>query len=250
MADECAHFAVSTSRVVTRLVCLSFRFLLYDQCSKGVYLGSFSSQRPDALPSSRVLASSSPLGTLKLSSCLQGSSSFSSLSPHHKLPDSSDFEEVELDSIMPSSLEVASLDSDWAVSLLASQFPPLDFPPDLAKRILTHPSYRRGAQTYGHNTRLAFMGRRVMDAYFLMFLQSSLPESTAGPNFDGSKAAVGDTAYVDFEELAEKVLDSRSLGRYVGDPWGIGDVMRWTSAVCCFVSTSVKNVCVFLTVLS
>ncbi len=78
------------------------------------------------------------------------------------------------------------------------------------------------------------MGRRVMNAYFLMFLQSSLPESTAGPNFDGSMAAVGDAPYVDFEELTENVLDSRPLGRYVGEAWGIGDVMRWTSAVCQF----------------
>jgi len=191
---------------------------------------SFSSQRLEALPLPRVLAPSSPLGSLKSLSRLHGSSSFSSLSLHRKLSDPSDYEDVELDSAMPSSLEEVHPNSSWAVSFLASQFPPLDFPPDLAKRILTHSSYRKGAQTYGHNTRLAFMGRRVMNAYFLMFLQSSLPESTAGPNFDGSMAAVGDTPYVDFEELTENVLDSRPLGRYVGETWGIGDVMRWTSA--------------------
>jgi hypothetical protein len=40
---------------------------------------------------------------------------------------------------------------------LNGQFPPLDFPPDLARRILTHGSHAK-ARTDGHNARLSFIG--------------------------------------------------------------------------------------------
>ncbi|KAF8327259.1 ribonuclease-III-like-domain-containing protein [Cantharellus anzutake] len=172
-----------------------------------------------------------------LQSCLLASnpplpsSSFSTLSPLQQQYKSSELDDdVELDPVTPSSLEAARSNGEWAVSYLESQFPPLQFPPDLAKRVLTHSSYRKGAQTYGHNTRLAFMGRRVMDAYFLMSLQASLPESVAGPSFDGGNAATEEVPYTNFQELTENVLDTHTLGRHVGNEWGIGKVMRWTSA--------------------
>lgn len=40
---------------------------------------------------------------------------------------------------------------------LNGQFPPLDFPPDLARRVLTHGSHAK-ARTDGHNARLSFIG--------------------------------------------------------------------------------------------
>lgn len=40
---------------------------------------------------------------------------------------------------------------------LNEQFPPLNFPPDLARRILTHGSHTK-ARADGHNARLSFIG--------------------------------------------------------------------------------------------
>lgn len=52
------------------------------------------------------------------------------------------------------------LESDSRFSRhLNQQFPPLNFPPDLAKRILTHGSHAK-ARTDGHNARLSFIGMR------------------------------------------------------------------------------------------
>lgn len=123
---------------------------------------------------------------------------------------------------------------------LRSQFPPLDFPPDVAQRILTHASFREGAQTYGHNTRLAFMGRRALQMYFMLFLQSVSPASLEGrlPQTLGIAATDGadkqptfeQDGILDFEKLTDEVLDTHNLGKYVGNEWKLERAMRWTSA--------------------
>ncbi|KAF9515720.1 hypothetical protein BS47DRAFT_1293473 [Hydnum rufescens UP504] len=122
----------------------------------------------------------------------------------------------------PASLRAARQRGDWAVSYLQARFPPLEFPPDVAQRILTHSSWRAGAQTYGHNTRLGFIGRRVMQSYLMLFLQSRLKTRGAEPKQV--------TDVIDFEELAEKILDTHVLGTIVGEPWQLEDIMRWTDA--------------------
>lgn len=49
---------------------------------------------------------------------------------------------------------------------LNEQFPPLQFPPELARRVLTHASYVK-ARTDGHNARLGFLGARQSQLLFL-----------------------------------------------------------------------------------
>jgi len=141
----------------------------------------------------------------------------------------------------PASLRTARQRGDWAVSYLRARFPPLEFPPDVAQRILTHSSWRAGAQTYGHNTRLGFIGRRVMQSYLMLFLQSVSPASVDGRGARLSSKALERlkirgtepkqvTDVIDFEELAEKILDTHVLGTIVGEPWQLEGIMRWTDA--------------------
>lgn len=128
-------------------------------------------------------------------------------------------------------------------------FEPLVFPPDLARRILTHASHRDAV--HGHNQRLSFMGeyfvtcipdcgrrsvpasihhvrfstatnsyspssvfigRRALEAYFLLFLHST-------PT-DGAPA--------DHASIAERALNAYSFGEHVGSRWELGRVIRWT----------------------
>lgn len=50
----------------------------------------------------------------------------------------------------------APTDSRAVVEFLSKMFPPLEFPEDVALRIITHTSWKGGAE--GHNGRLAFIG--------------------------------------------------------------------------------------------
>ncbi|KIM86892.1 hypothetical protein PILCRDRAFT_815332 [Piloderma croceum F 1598] len=93
---------------------------------------------------------------------------------------------------------------------LNQQFAPLKFPPDLAKRILTHGSHNKSLQD-GHNARLGFVGRRVLHAYLLMFLHSS-------PASDSTH---------DYELIASRALNTYGLGQYVAPKWHLGRILRW-----------------------
>jgi len=88
-------------------------------------------------------------------------------------------------------------------------FSPLQFPPELAQRILTHGSHRLARR--GHNGGLSFIGRRVLSAYLLLFLQSSR-------NL---------TPQHDIEQIASNSLHTNLLGEHVGHAWGVGQVMIW-----------------------
>ncbi|KAI0687775.1 ribonuclease-III-like-domain-containing protein [Cytidiella melzeri] len=88
-------------------------------------------------------------------------------------------------------------------------FSPLQFPPALAARILTHQSHKHAI--ISSNTRLSFIGRRVLNSYLMMFLHSN-PDMTAG---------------FDYEQVAEKTLNTYLLGEFVGPKWGIPSVMKW-----------------------
>ncbi|KAI9508555.1 ribonuclease-III-like-domain-containing protein [Russula earlei] len=98
--------------------------------------------------------------------------------------------------------------SETLAQYLNGKFAPLQFPPALAQRILTHISHRDSA--VGHNSRFAFLGRRTLEAYFLLFLQ-------------GLPAA----AEHDHARIAARVLHSHCLGAHVAPHWGLEDVMRW-----------------------
>jgi len=96
------------------------------------------------------------------------------------------------------------------VEHLNSLFPELQFPMELARRILTHSSHP--AAIYGHNAGLSFMGRRVISAYLYLLLASS-------PNLKPSD---------DIEAIVSRTLNTYVLGEHLGSRWGLGRVMRWT----------------------
>jgi hypothetical protein len=109
-------------------------------------------------------------------------------------------------------------------------FAPLEFPTELARRILTHASHRDAVS--GHNQRLSFIGaspssslrtrqltrprppgRRVLESYFLLFLHSAPLPANAKP---------------DYARLAERNIHTYVFGEHVGNGWALGNVMRWT----------------------
>ncbi|KAL0958442.1 hypothetical protein HGRIS_000585 [Hohenbuehelia grisea] len=92
-------------------------------------------------------------------------------------------------------------------------FEPLVFPPELARRILTHGSHP--AAMFGHNGAYSFIGRRVLDSYLLLFLSSS---AVLRPTHD-------------VQQIATQTLHTYTLGEFVGSQWGLGRVLRWTPTV-------------------
>ncbi|KAH7912613.1 hypothetical protein BJ138DRAFT_1171799 [Hygrophoropsis aurantiaca] len=107
----------------------------------------------------------------------------------------------------------ALVPGDPFVEHLNSIFPPLQFPPPIAQRILTHGSHK--AATHGHNGRFSFMGRRVLETYFLLFLHS----------------AARNQHHHDYELLASQALNTYLLGEHVASKWSLGRILRWTPTV-------------------
>lgn len=121
---------------------------------------------------------------------------------------------------------------------LDEQFSPLKFPPELARRILTHGSHRRAAID-GHNARLSFVGtcaatmsklfnrlnfgnfgpaiagRRVLHAYMTLFLHSS---PASNPDHD-------------YEFITSRTLNTYGLGQHVAPKWQLGRVLRWQPTI-------------------
>ncbi|KAG5653302.1 hypothetical protein H0H81_001262 [Sphagnurus paluster] len=93
---------------------------------------------------------------------------------------------------------------------LNALFPTLQFPPELARRILTHASHP--ASVHGHNGALSFTGRRVLESYLLLMLSSS--------------TALKPTHNLD--TIVARTLNSYTLGQTVGSKWGLGRAVRWT----------------------
>lgn len=114
----------------------------------------------------------------------------------------------------------------------ARLFGSLQFPPELAHRVLTHNSHSAARQ--GHNAALAFigtpstcvfplnkyscyfyLGRRVIAAYFMLFLHSSHRLKPTD----------------DLEDIAAKSLNTHLLGEYVGNEWGVGRELVWAPSI-------------------
>ncbi|KIM34007.1 hypothetical protein M408DRAFT_325550 [Serendipita vermifera MAFF 305830] len=110
----------------------------------------------------------------------------------------------------------APTDADKVVQHLQQLFPSLEFPEDLALRIITHASWRNGEE--GHNGRMAFLGRRVLECYLNLFLHSRTNSGISTPHVFHR---------MDYDELAAKILDTPVLGEYVGSAWNLEQVMRW-----------------------
>ncbi|KAF9009130.1 hypothetical protein BDZ89DRAFT_1078748 [Hymenopellis radicata] len=89
----------------------------------------------------------------------------------------------------------------------------LRFSAELSRRILTHASHAAAAQ--GHNSGLSFIGRRVLESYFLLMISSS-PALTPSD---------------DLEALSSHALNTYLLGQHVGRSWELGRVLRWVPAV-------------------
>jgi len=109
------------------------------------------------------------------------------------------------------------------------------FPEEVAARIVTHASWNKGVE--GHNGRLIFLGRRVMNAYLNMFLvtHSSVPSTPAQRPRKGSAKAKANDAFpepeFDLTAVIERLLDTYILGEHVGSAWELQNVMRWTPAL-------------------
>lgn len=96
---------------------------------------------------------------------------------------------------------------------LDTVFSPLQFPPELARRILTHASHKHSI--HGHNARLSFIGRRVLSAYLTLFLNSS---HAVKPSHD-------------FDLILARALDSHVLGEHVAPAWKLGKILRWVPTI-------------------
>lgn len=106
-----------------------------------------------------------------------------------------------------------SSDSHLAAAHLDSVFAPLRFPPELASRVLTHGSHKDANQ--GHNARLAFIGRRVLESYYLLFVHD----------------AADSNAVYDYDVLVSRALNACLLGEHVAPRWSLGHVLRWAPAM-------------------
>ncbi|KAG1754660.1 hypothetical protein EDB19DRAFT_1667568 [Suillus lakei] len=104
-------------------------------------------------------------------------------------------------------------DSAQFAAHLNNVFPSLHFPPELAQRILTHGSHK--AAIHGHNGRLSFVGRRVLESYYLLFLHSVARNQNQH----------------DYEYLSSRALNTYLLGEHVAPRWSLGRILRWTPTV-------------------
>lgn len=86
------------------------------------------------------------------------------------------------------------------------------------------------------------LGRRVLHAYLMTFLHAytpltptppfTQPPSEPKPDLKISELPPpSDALEQDFNEIIEKVVDTRSLGEHVGGAWQIERVMRWVPNV-------------------
>ncbi|KAI9568729.1 hypothetical protein HD554DRAFT_2021863 [Boletus coccyginus] len=96
---------------------------------------------------------------------------------------------------------------------LNSVFRPLEFPLGLARRILTHGSHK--AAIHGHNGRLGFIGRRVLESYYLLFVHEVAQRR----------------ALHDYDRLASRALNTYFLGEHVAHRWSLGRVLLWVPTV-------------------
>ncbi|KAG8868755.1 hypothetical protein FRB98_003232 [Tulasnella sp. 332] len=115
--------------------------------------------------------------------------------------------------------------NEEATHYLQSLLPSLEFPEKVVLRMITHPSWKAGFE--GHNNRLSFIGRRVLNAYLVLFLhdaRAKLQASTPSTSAEAPEEA-------DYQAIVETALDTGPLGKYVGGAWKVEDVTRWTSNV-------------------
>ncbi|EDR11868.1 uncharacterized protein LACBIDRAFT_313754 [Laccaria bicolor S238N-H82] len=92
-------------------------------------------------------------------------------------------------------------------------FSGLQFPPELARRILTHANHQTA--TNGHNASLSFIGMprsRSRSCGLIAHSSALTPEH-------------------DLEDIAYHTLHTYALGEHVGSKWGLGRHLRWVPAI-------------------
>ncbi|EIW77369.1 hypothetical protein CONPUDRAFT_92511 [Coniophora puteana RWD-64-598 SS2] len=97
---------------------------------------------------------------------------------------------------------------------LNSLFSPLDFPPEISRRLLTHASHPTAI--HGHSGRFGFLGRRALEMYFLSFLHSNVN-------------AAKHQSY-DYAAILARSLHTYNLGEHVAPKWSLGDALIWSPA--------------------
>ncbi|KAG8906755.1 hypothetical protein FRB99_006246 [Tulasnella sp. 403] len=115
-----------------------------------------------------------------------------------------------------------------AIQHLRELLPPLEFPSkEFVRRMITHASWKAGIE--GHNTRLGFIGRRVLNSYLILFLHDARQKARSAAAASDSEGKVAKE--VDYEAIVDFVLDSYQLGGHVGKAWRVDNIMRWIPAV-------------------
>ncbi|KAG8998086.1 hypothetical protein FRB94_007213 [Tulasnella sp. JGI-2019a] len=113
--------------------------------------------------------------------------------------------------------------NEEATQHLRSLLPSLEFPEKVVLRMITHPSWKAGFE--GHNNRLSFMGRRVLNAYLILFLHDARARAQA------SSSSTETPEEADYQAIVESVLDTGPLGKHVGGAWKVEEITRWISNV-------------------
>jgi hypothetical protein len=106
---------------------------------------------------------------------------------------------------------------------IPSSLPPLS--PELTAQMFTHPGSKEAIfGTEPHNARLAFLGRRLLEMHFQMFMLQAKRDRLKGERQivlrDGEQEEVP-------EELMSKILEHRFLGRMMKRKWNIDEFMVW-----------------------
>ncbi|KDN45812.1 hypothetical protein RSAG8_04645, partial [Rhizoctonia solani AG-8 WAC10335] len=180
----------------------------------------------------RVIADSSRLAIIK--NDLPTRSLSLAILPQHPLQTRAGHWQTRRSGYEPRLPILPSSDKD-VVDYFRRLLPPLEFPEEVAVRLITHNSWRDGGE---HNNRQSFIGRRVLQAYLMTFLHAyttltptpPLTQPPSDPPVDmkiSQLPSPNDALEQDFDNLSEVVLHTRALGEHVGAAWQLERVMRW-----------------------
>ncbi|KAG8995968.1 hypothetical protein FRB90_012863 [Tulasnella sp. 427] len=112
---------------------------------------------------------------------------------------------------------------------LKNLFPGLEFPTTSIRKVITHPSWKAG--TEGHNNRLAFLGRRVLNSSLVMFLHEARLVGSREAGASSESIFNSQESEMSYQAVVDSVLDSYPLGGQVGRPWNVDRITRWISAL-------------------
>ncbi|KLO07780.1 hypothetical protein SCHPADRAFT_881219 [Schizopora paradoxa] len=124
-------------------------------------------------------------------------------------------------------------DSAPIVEHLQELFPGLEFPPELAVQMLTHASAKEAWAA--SNTRLSYVGRRVISTYLLLFLHHA---TTRLSSSSSSHILSPSSSQFDFDAINYRATYTALIGEHVGRAWNLQRSMLWTPPVSLAYSSS------------